>query len=165
MPSSGWLPALVLLVGAGLVPVSAQAIEGRVVVLGESDGSSPGITASTSSAPTYGLPPSVTTTDRSPYGKGKQDHDERLACVLLPYYYIVPDCAITMNWRAVSGSGGHEHHGGRPAGRIKTENGVTAGAIEPGPGSDPRRAWWIPREPKGSWASPTSPPRRPAGPG
>ncbi len=138
MPSNGWLPTLVLLLGAGLVPVSAQALEGRVVVLGEGDGPSPGITASASIASAYDLPPSVTTTSRSPYGTGKQEHDERLACVLLPYYYIVPDCAITVNWRAASGSGGHEHESGRPPGRIKTENGLTAGAIEPGSDPTPR---------------------------
>ncbi len=42
-----------------------------------------------------------------------------------------------MNWRAVSGSGGHEHGGDRPAGRIETDNEESAGAVEPGPGNDP----------------------------
>lgn len=137
MPRNGRLPALVLLLGVGLVPVSAQAIEGRVVVLGEEGDSSPGISALATAASIYDLPPSVTTTSRSPYGTGEQEHKERLGCVLLPYYYIVPNCTITMNWRAASGSGGHEHGGDRPAGRIETGNGESAGAVEPGPGNDP----------------------------
>ncbi len=137
MPSNGWLPALVLLLGAGLVPVSAQAIEGRVVVLGEGGGPSPGLSASASTASTYDLPPSVTTTYRSPYGQGEQKQKERFACVLVPEWIIVPNCTITLNWRAASGSGGHEHDGGRPPGRIKTENGVIAGSIGPGAVSDP----------------------------
>ncbi len=117
-----------------VTPALAQD-EGRVVLqLGKPNGSlSSARQFSTAQATDFTMFPSVVSSSLAPYGVGKQKLDLFASCVLQPFGLVVPNCDITIEWRARSGSGGHVHDTNRPPGEFKAETGDTGGSIEPGP--------------------------------
>lgn len=80
----------------------------------------------------FTMKPSVISSSLSPYGAGEQKLDLVTYCLLTTFGIIVPDCDITIDWFAQSGTGGHVHNTNRPPGKFKTENGETGGSINPG---------------------------------
>lgn len=124
-------PLSILLVVA---TAHAEEQQGALIVTPKAGSSAPFSTESfTAQNTTFSMLPSVVTAFQSPYGVGIQTLDLNVACVLLPYNLIVPDCDITIDWLVQSGSGGHEHNTDRPPGSIETENRRTGGSINPSP--------------------------------
>src|SRR6266849_3249099 len=92
--------------GAVATPVAAQ--EGGIIVQTPSfDAIAP--FAATQQATDFVTLPSVLSSSYSLYGTGVQTLPLTLACVLLPDVVIVPNCNITLQWRALTGTGGHVH--------------------------------------------------------
>lgn len=77
--------------------------------------------------------PSVLKPGHSPYGNTPQTLDLAAFCQDPNTGAAVPNCDITINWSAVSGSGGHVHHDAkRPPGIFKVKTtGVTGGFTNP----------------------------------
>jgi len=114
------------------VGARAAAQEGAIVVQTPSfDAVAP--FAATQQATDFVVLPSVLSSTLSPYGTGVQTVPISVDCVLLPDFTIVPNCNITLQWRALSGSGGHVHDTQRPPGRFTTGNGVAGGSTGAGP--------------------------------
>jgi len=125
------LLVLALAVG-GFVGARAATQEGAIVVQTPSfDAVAP--FAATQQATDFVVLPSVLSSTYSLYGTGVQTVPLTLACVLLPDVVIVPNCNITLQWRALTGTGGHVHDTQRPPGKFTTGNGVTGGSTSPGP--------------------------------
>ncbi len=124
---------LVLALAVGVfVGARAAAQEGAIVVQTPSfDAVAP--FAATQQATDFVVLPSVLSSTLSPYGTGVQTVPISVDCVLLPDFTIVPNCNITLQWRALSGSGGHVHDTQRPPGRFTTGNGVAGGSTGAGP--------------------------------
>lgn len=114
-----------------LTTAKAHADTGVMVVTSnKQSGTTLTLQTSISQSADFTMLPSVTTTRA---GAGEQNLNLNVACVLLPFNVIVPDCDIRINWLVRSGTGGHVHNTSRPPGRIRTERGQTGGSITPGP--------------------------------